>query len=100
LRSLVLINNTNLLAALKENEKFLMCFDARSKRLLNELVRHAPERLRNKPIPFLTIEDFVELVDCLDDNLDAVAAALFYMQISINEKFEGPKIYDAMLLPA
>jgi hypothetical protein len=41
-----MINNTNMLTALKENEKVLVCSDASSKKLLNELVRHAPERLR------------------------------------------------------
>ena len=41
-----MINNTNMLTALKENEKVLVCSDAHSKKLLNELVRHAPERLR------------------------------------------------------
>lgn len=48
----------------------------------------------------MTIEDFVELVDCSNDNLDAVAAVLIYMQIYLNERFEGPKTYDVMLLPA
>lgn len=95
-----MINNTNMLTALKENEKVLVCSDASSKKLLNELVRHAPERLRQKPVPFFTIEDFVELVDCSNDNLDAVAAVLIYMQIYLNERFEGPKTYDVMLLPA
>lgn len=97
---MVFIANTNLLVAIKNNERLLLSSDARSKTLLSELVRHAPERLRAKPFPFLTIEDFVELVDCSSDNLDEAAAVLLYLQILTNEFIDGPKVYDTLLFSA
>lgn len=88
-----------MLTAIKEHEKNLVCSYARSSTLLRELVRHTPERLQAKPCPFLTLEDFVELVDCSNDNLEEAAAVLLYMQILTNEKIDGPKLYDSLLVP-